>query len=760
MPKKVLITEIISDILISLNFVQNSIRSKGHMDGSYIMVTHMNWRKRVYCGDLRVSHEGMEVHLMGWVDAIRDHGNVLFIHLRDVRGIVQVVLNPEINREDYSKAVLLKEEFVIEIRGKVHLREEGDRNPNLNTGEVEVSATGFQVLSKSKPLPFPISEKAMVFGEEIQSSPENVDEEIRLQYRYLDLRRHSVKDRFKKRYDILKTVREYLDQLHFIEVETPFLTKSTPEGARDYLVPSRVHQGKFYALPQSPQLFKQLLMMGGIDRYFQIARCFRDEDLRPNRQPEFTQLDLEASFIDEEFIYEKIEELTVQMFAVGEIQISTPFPRMTYEHAMERYGSDRPDLRFDMAFEEVTDIMKDASYSIFRKIIQNGGHIKGICVKGHGDSLSKNVLQNEFALKVVPAMGAKGLTWMKVAGGKLQSNIVQFFSESELEKLARRFKAEEGDVLLMIADPSRDLVNTVLGSLRLHVAKKLGMFSNDRFSPLWVTDFPLLEEKNGKLNSLHHPFTMPDRIDFDPMDWNDMLTLKSRSYDLVMNGEELGGGSIRIHDMEVQKKIFQVLGLTSEEAKVKFGFFLKALEYGAPPHAGLALGMDRVIAMILNVPSIRDVIAFPKNRSAYCPLTQSPSVVDRAQLEELGLGSNTSGETPSGMPDNIEGQKVGRSASENRKSISEKEIKHVAKLARLKLSDDEARLYQKDINEALEHFVTLQQLNTENVQPMSHVLETENVWREEDLGEPGEPAPLLNNAPMKKNDYFRVPKIL
>ena len=533
----------------------------------YLMVTHMNWRKRVYCGDLRASHEGTEVHLMGWVDAIRDHGNVLFIHLRDIRGIVQVVFNPEIDSEDYDKAVLLREEFVIEVQGKVRLRDADTQNPNLETGEVEVYATGFQLLSRSNPLPFQISEKAIVFGEEIQSSPENVDEEIRLQYRYLDIRRHSVQNRFKKRYEILKTIREYLDDLRFIEVETPFLTKSTPEGARDYLVPSRVHQGKFYALPQSPQLFKQLLMMGGMDRYFQIARCFRDEDLRPNRQPEFTQLDLEASFIDEEFIYEIIEELTVRMFAVCEIELPTPFPRMTYEHAMERYGSDRPDLRFPMVFEEVTDIMKDTSYSIFRKILRDGGHIKGFCVKGHGESLSKNVLQNEYAMKTVPAMGAKGLTWMKVVEGKLQSNIVQFFSENELANLAQRFNAEEGDVLLMIADPSRDLVNTVLGNLRLHLAKRLGMIPDKPFYPLWVTDFPLLEVKNGKLNSLHHPFTMPDRTDFDPLDWNDMLSLKSRSYDLVMNGEELGGGSIRIHDMEIQRKIFQAIGLSSEEAR-------------------------------------------------------------------------------------------------------------------------------------------------------------------------------------------------
>ncbi len=697
---------------------------------------------------------------MGWVDAIRDHGNVLFIHLRDIRGIAQVVFNPEINSEDYRKAVLLKEEYVIEVQGRVRLREEGTQNPNLETGDIEVSAVGFQLLSRSTPLPFQISEKAIVFGEEIQSSPENVDEEIRMQYRYLDLRRHSVQNRFKKRYEIFKAIREYLDQQRFIEVETPFLTKSTPEGARDYLVPSRVHQGKFYALPQSPQLFKQLLMMGGMDRYFQMARCFRDEDLRPNRQPEFTQLDMEASFIDEEFIYEIVEELTVRMFAVCDIQLPTPFPRMTYEDAMEGYGSDRPDLRFPMVFKEVTDIMRDTSYSIFRKILREGGHIKGFRVKGHGESLSKNVLQNEYAMKVVPALGAKGLTWMKVVEGKLQSNIVQFFSESELANLAERFNVKEGDVLLMIADPSRDLANTVLGTLRLHLVKRLGMIPDKPFHPLWVTDFPLLEVKNGKLNSLHHPFTMPDRTDFNPLDWKDMLALKSRSYDLVMNGEELGGGSIRIHDMEIQKRIFQAIGLSSEEAEAKFGFFLKALEYGAPPHGGLALGMDRVVAMILDAPSIRDVIAFPKNRRAYCPLTQSPSLVDRTQLEELGLVIGSSTETSSEMVQDIPGQKKNRTCEENRERISEKEVRHVAKLARLTLSDEEAGAYRNDINELLEHFETLQQLNTENVQPMSHVMETENVWRTEDRADPGEPALLLRNAPVKEKGYFRVPSIL
>jgi aspartyl-tRNA synthetase len=697
---------------------------------------------------------------MGWVDAVRDHGNLLFIHLRDIRGIVQVVFDPRVDTESYEKSTSLKEEYVIEVRGKVELREKGTENPNLETGDIDVVATKLAILSKSKTLPFQISEKAMVFGEEMTLNPENVDEELRLQYRYLDLRRPSVQDLFIKRYQIMKCIRDYFHEIDFTEIETPFLTKSTPEGARDYLVPSRVHQGKLYALPQSPQLFKQILMMSGLDRYFQIVRCFRDEDLRPNRQPEFTQLDMEASFIDEEFIYELIEELTVRMFALGGISLNRPFPRMSFREAMDLYGTDCPDTRFDMAFKGVTDIAKDTDYSIFKTIIEQGGQIKGFCLKGQAKTLSKNVLQNEYAMKIVPSFGAKGMTWMKVIDGQLQSNIVQFFNQKEQQRLVERFHAQEGDVLVMIADASVDLLNKALCSLRLHVAERLGLIPADRYAPLWVTNFPLFEIKDGRLSSQHHPFTMPDRTDFDPTDWEECLGLNSRAYDLVINGEELGGGSIRIHEMEVQRKIFQALGLSQEEVKAKFGFFLKALEYGAPPHGGLALGIDRVIAMILKASSIREVIAFPKNRSAFCPLTRAPSPVDKSQLEDLGLVGDARARmlekgflkpTQEGVP--------GRGEKEPQ-IISEREVKHVAKLARLRLTDPEADSYQKDLNAVLEHFETLQELDTEMVRPMSHVLEIKNVWREDKPGKSEKAEPLLSNAPMKESDYFRVPKIL
>jgi aspartyl-tRNA synthetase len=722
----------------------------------------MTWRERTYCGALTASDAGKSVLLMGWVDAIRDHGNILFFHLRDVRGIIQVVFDPQKDKASYDSASLIREEYVIEVRGRVTLRDKTAQNPTLKTGQIEILASGLKILSKSKTIPFQISEKAMVFGEEVQAGPENVDEEIRLRYRYLDLRRPSVQDVFLKRYRIIKCIRDFLDPLNFIEVETPFLTRSTPEGARDYLVPSRVHHGKFYALPQSPQLFKQILMIGGMDRYFQIARCFRDEDLRPNRQPEFTQLDLEASFIDEEFIYETIEELIARMFAVGGITLPRPFPRMTYETAMNRYGTDKPDLRFEMAFEDTTDIFQDTDYAIFRQIIDKGGQIMGFSVKDPAGTLSKNILQNDYAKTIVPRFGARGLSWMKVVDGKLQSNIVQFFSSKEQEGLMKCFEAQDGDVLMMIADESGDLVKKVLGRLRIHVAERLNLIPDDGWRPLWVTNFPLFELKDGQISSQHHPFTMPDRTDFDPDDIDALQALNSRAYDLVMNGEELGGGSIRIHRMDVQKKIFQSLGLSREEADAKFGFFLKALEYGTPPHAGLALGLDRVIAMILGTPSIRDVIAFPKNRRAFCPLTEAPSFADDTQLEELALNTR-SGAGPVESADGIKTSSDDRTSSaKNVKSekISTREVNHVAKLARLELSDQEAVFFQKDLNSILDYVETLKDLDTDHVSPMSHVLEINNVWRDDRPSDQKETGPLLENAPMREKGYYKVPKIL
>ena len=598
----------------------------------------MKYSQRMFCGQLSKENIGQTVQLCGWVDAYRDHGDLLFVHLRDRSGIVQIVFSPDATSVDMRNvAATLRTEYCISVIGDVKKRLEGTENPNIETGELEVLIRDMTILSESDPLPFVITDKAMVAGAEY-AGRENVSEELRMQYRYLDIRRPVMQNNLLLRHRIFQCVRQFLDSRGFVEVETPVLTASTPEGARDYLVPSRVHPQSFYALPQSPQLFKQLLLIGGMERYFQLARCFRDEDLRPNRQPEFTQLDIEASFIDEEYLYELIEELTVKMFAVGGIELHRPFMRMTYAEAMDTTGSDRPDLRFGMLFVDVTNVFSQTNYSIFRQIMQRGGCIKGINIKGQSESLSKNILQNEYAREIAPSFGAKGMTWMRAEKGKLESNIVQFFSEAELNELKRRFDVHDGDVLIMVADPSAAIVNSALGQLRLHLANRLGLIPENSFYPVWITEFPLFEPTDeGSVTSSHHPFTAPDRTDFDPKNIEELLTLRSRAYDLVMNGEELGGGSIRINNRDVQRKIFAALGLTEEEMKEKFGFFLRAFDFGAPPHGGLALGMDRTVSMILQTASIREVIAFPKNRSAACPLTGAPAAVKYEQLAELGL---------------------------------------------------------------------------------------------------------------------------
>ena len=597
----------------------------------------MQYTERSGCGTLIQADADRTVQLAGWVDALRDHGDVVFIHLRDRSGIVQVVFNPAfMPPEEHKRADSLRSEFCICVTGRVVRRGKDTENPNIATGTIEVIAGSLVVLNKSRALPFSISEKAMVAGAAV-GGMETVGEDLRLQYRYLDLRRPTIQDNIIKRHRINRCVRDYLDQEGFIEVETPILTKSTPEGARDYLVPSRVHAKKFYALPQSPQLFKQLLMVSGLERYYQLARCFRDEDLRPNRQPEFTQLDLEASFIDEEFLYRVTEELIIRMFAVGGIALSAPFPRMTWQEAVDTTGSDSPDIRFGLRLVEVTDILQDTSYGILEQVIKKGGTIKGINIRGQSDRLSKNVLQNEYAKKIVPSFGARGMTWMRMTGGRLESNIVQFFSEEEQGAIISRFEAENGDVLVMIADASPVRVNRALGMLRLHLAERLDLIPRDSYCPVWITDFPLFEVHGKSVTSTHHPFTAPDRTDFDPQDRKELAALKSRSYDIVINGEEIGGGSIRIDNIDVQHRIFQALGLAEDEITDKFGFFLRSLRYGAPPHGGLAIGMDRVVSMILGTPSIRDVIAFPKNRSASCPLTEAPSPVSDRQLAEAGL---------------------------------------------------------------------------------------------------------------------------
>lgn len=711
-----------------------------------------DWRNRIYSGQIRITHAGKRVVLMGWVDALRNHGNLIFIHLRDRSGIVQAVFDPSAFPKAHDEAQGLGLEDVVAIKGTVRERSHESVNPLLVTGDLEVLAEEVLVYSKAAPLPFSVSEKAMVLDEDLQAGPWSVDEDLRLRYRYLDLRRPSLQEMFIKRHLIYRAVRDYLSALGFLEIETPILTKSTPEGARDYLVPSRIHKGRFYALPQSPQLFKQLLMMAGFDRYYQIVRCFRDEDLRPNRQPEFTQLDLEASFIDEDFIYQLVEGLIQRIAEVAGISLSFPFPRMTYSDAMDRYGTDRPDTRFDMAFEDLSSALKDTAYGVFRKILDKGGVIKGICVKGKAGELSKNILQNEYAIKIVPSFGAQGMTWMKMTEGVLHSNISQFFTPGELDAIANIFSAREGDVIMMIADPDRRNVLRALCSLRLHVAQRLSMIPKGVFSCLWVTDFPLFEEKEGALGSQHHPFTMPDRYNFEPDDSDLLLSLKSRAYDLVVNGDELGGGSIRIHDPDLQRRVFECLGLDESEMEEKFGFFIRALKHGTPPHGGIALGLDRLTAMFLNASSIRDVIAFPKNRSAVCPLTQAPSRVSEEQLREVGIALRG---------EQIEGaRREGGASAEKKGGITIEEVRHIANLSRLDLDIEEANALRADLDAILQYAATLSTAETESVEPMGHVLPLVNVWRDDKPSRCTRAGAILGCAPDSLEGFFKVPRIL
>ncbi|MBA2883139.1 aspartyl-tRNA synthetase [Desulfosalsimonas propionicica] len=705
----------------------------------------MMFSQRVFCGQLTADDLGRKVQLAGWVDALRDHGGLLFVHLRDRSGIMQIVFSPDVVPDVCQKAALLRAEYCIAVKGEVTKRLAGTENPHIETGTIELVVTELTVLSESDALPFSVSEKTMVAGSASTAGTGRVSEDLRLQYRYLDMRRQSMRDNVMLRHRIFKCVRDFLDENGFLEIETPMLTASTPEGARDYLVPSRVHPENFYALPQSPQLFKQLLMVGGMERYFQLARCFRDEDLRPNRQPEFTQLDLEASFIDEEFIYDLIEDLTVKMFAIGGISLSRPFPRMTWAEAMETTGSDRPDLRFGLCFEDVTDLFGDTHYSIFRQIIARGGCIKGINVRGQSGKLSKNVLQNEYAAEIAPLFGAKGMTWMRAEGGRLESNIVQFFSNEELEGLKQRFDVADGDVLIMVADASYAVVTSALGQLRLHMADRLGLIPEDTYCPVWITEFPLFEAtEDGEVTSSHHPFTAPDRTDFDPENIEELLALRSRAYDLVINGEELGGGSIRINDRAVQRKIFTALGLTKEETKQKFGFFLRAFDFGAPPHGGLALGMDRTVSMILKTPSIREVIAFPKNRSAACPLTGAPSSVKREQLAELGLL-------------NLGGKDVLPGTAEK-----ENDIDRISWVSRIGIAEDERPVMEKILAQA----ETMARLAADNagseapirtVAPAAARMRPGIEAKRSPLGESGQ---LLKSAPAVKGNYFKVASIL
>lgn len=576
-----------------------------------------------YCGDLRRLDVGRDVTLLGWVQRRRDLGGLIFVELRDRQGIVQVVFNPELNREAHEKAQSLRSEFVVGVKGKVVIRPEGTLNPKLKTGEIEVIAQELKILNPSKNPPFLIEDN------------EEVAEDVRLQYRYLDLRRPRLQQNVILRHRVAKEVRNYFDSLGFLEIETPMLTKSTPEGARDYLVPSRVNPGHFYALPQSPQLFKQILMISGFDRYFQIVRCFRDEDLRSDRQPEFTQIDVEMSFVTVEDIQRTMEGLMAHIFkTILGVELKTPFPHLTYEEAMSRYGVDKPDIRFGMELREVTSILKHSSFKIFKEAIERGEVLKAINVKG-GSSFSRKEIDD--LNPVVYAYGAKGLISAKVSPNGWQSAIQKSITDEERKKVGEILEATENDLLLFMAGPSK-VVNQSLANLRLHIGQKLGLIPRDAYRFVWILDFPLLEydETEKRFVAVHHPFTASKDEDIEKLQHHPEQ-VKAKAYDLVLNGSEIGGGSIRNHLREVQSLVFEKLGMGEEEARERFGFLLEALQYGTPPHGGIAFGFDRLIMILSHSESIRDVIAFPKTQKATDLMTDAPSKVDPKQLEELSI---------------------------------------------------------------------------------------------------------------------------
>jgi len=598
-----------------------------------------DFRRTHYCGEIKEDNIGETVRLAGWVDTVRNHGGVVFIDLRDRSGIVQVVVEELKNPEAYEVADRVKPEYVIAIEGKVRRRPEGTENPKIPTGFVEVVADKVLVLNSSQqPLPFQIEDEI------------NVNEEVRLRYRYLDLRRRPMLNNLLVRHKTYQVVRNFLTDEGFIEVETPLLTKSTPEGARDFIVPSRLHPGKFYALPQSPQLFKQILMVAGIDKYFQIAKCLRDEDLRADRQPEFTQIDLEMSFVGREDVMELTERLAKEIFKrVLGVNIEEPFPVYTYGEVMSKYGSDKPDLRIRedviTPLIELTDIFKNTQFKVFKNVVDRGGIIKAVVVKGGAQTLSRQKIDE--LTKFVQKLGAKGLAWIRVDEDKLTSPITKFFSQEEIDQLLKRCEAQVGDIIFFQADSDGELVHKVLDALRRRLADELNA-REEGFKFLWVVDFPLLEwdEEEERFVAVHHPFTMPREEDLPKIEQalatedieerkKILKGVKSLAYDMVLNGYEIGGGSIRIHRTDIQEKIFNLLGIGEVEAKEKFGFLLEALKYGAPPHGGFAFGLDRLLAVMVGADSIRDVIAFPKTQKGICPLTNAPDYVDPKQLKEV-----------------------------------------------------------------------------------------------------------------------------
>lgn len=691
-------------------------------------------KRTSYCGALRETNVNQIHTVMGWVQNKRDMGGVIFIDLRDREGILQVVFDGRnLTPEAFAAAEALKLESVIAVEGPLRIRGEETYNPKLVTGTIELAAKKLEVLSEAAALPFSMSEAG------------NVREELRLQYRFLDLRRPKLLNNLKFRHRLTKLIHDYLDGQGFLQVETPMLTKSTPEGARDYLVPSRVHQGMFYALPQSPQIFKQLLMVGGVDKYYQIARCFRDEDLRADRQPEFTQVDMELSFVDQEDILAHLEKMFKHLFreALG-LEFQEPFPRLTWQQAMDRYGSDKPDLRFGLPIVDLTQQLKGCGFSVFRKAIDEGGMVRAVNVKGHGNFTRSAIEElTEKALK----LGAKGMAWIALKDdGEPYSILTKYFSQEEFQSLLDAVDGKPGDFILFCADQFSTVCRT-LGGLRLELADMLGLRKPGDYRFLIVTDFPEFEysQEEGRYLATHHPFTMPYPEDI-PYLISDPARVRAQAYDVVLNGVELGSGSMRIHQKDVQRKMFEALGFSEEQIQERFGFMVNAFQYGTPPHGGFAFGLDRLAMQMLEAESLRDVIAFPKNKDAVCPMTQAPNVVDPQQLEVLGLAALLS--------------KEGTGKAVQKRQRPKIDVENVANLSKLLLSPEEKEAAAKDMEEIVEFANQLQAIDTENIPAAAHTARLTNVFRE-DIPQTSCPRELLlENAPEQHDGCVFVPQVV
>lgn len=691
-------------------------------------------KRTSYCGALRETNVNQIHTVMGWVQNKRDMGGVIFIDLRDREGILQVVFDGRnLTPEAFAAAEALKLESVIAVEGPLRIRGEETYNPKLVTGTIELAAKKLEVLSEAAALPFSMSEAG------------NVREELRLQYRFLDLRRPKLLNNLKFRHRLTKLIHDYLDGQGFLQVETPMLTKSTPEGARDYLVPSRVHQGMFYALPQSPQIFKQLLMVGGVDKYYQIARCFRDEDLRADRQPEFTQVDMELSFVDQEDILAHLEKMFKHLFreALG-LEFQEPFPRLTWQQAMDRYGSDKPDLRFGLPIVDLTQQLKGCGFSVFRKAIDEGGMVRAVNVKGHGNFTRSAIEElTEKALK----LGAKGMAWIALKDdGEPYSILTKYFSQEEFQSLLDAVDGKPGDFILFCADQFSTVCRT-LGGLRLELADMLGLRKPGDYRFLIVTDFPEFEysQEEGRYLATHHPFTMPYPEDI-PYLISDPARVRAQAYDVVLNGVELGSGSMRIHQKDVQRKMFEALGFSEEQIQERFGFMVNAFQYGTPPHGGFAFGLDRLAMQMLEAESLRDVIAFPKNKDAVCPMTQAPNVVDPQQLEVLGLAALLF--------------KEGTGKAVQKRQRPKIDVENVANLSKLLLSPEEKEAAAKDMEEIVEFANQLQAIDTENIPAAAHTAKLTNVFRE-DIPQTSCPRQLLlENAPEQHDGCVFVPQVV